>query len=159
MFPPQNQSKLNKLNSKPREGEGPEPLWGASAGWHCPPLWAAHPLMGYSCKVCSLWFKLEMTWRKMLLGRECEVRWRSPAWFPGVYPAHLSCLATGQEAIAMTSLRMEPFLGFSRMLEASKGLKTTSAGTALAVQWQRLCVPNAGDTGSIPGQGARYHML
>ena len=59
----------------------------------------------------------------------------------------------------MTSLRMEPFLGFSRMLEAYKGLRTTSAGTSLAVQWQRPCVPNAGDTGSIPGQGARYHML
>ena len=58
----------------------------------------------------------------------------------------------------MTSLRMEPFLGFSRMLEAYKGLRTISAGTSLAVQGQRLCAPNAGDTGSIPGQGTRSHM-
>lgn len=39
----------------------------------------------------------------------------------------------------MTSVRMEPFLGFSRMLEAYKGLRTTSAGTCLAVQGQALC--------------------
>ena len=59
----------------------------------------------------------------------------------------------------MTSVRMEPLLGFSRMLEAYKGLRTTSAGTSLPVQGQRLCAPNAGDTGSIPGQGTRSHML
>ena len=28
----------------------------------------------------------------------------------------------------------------------------------LTVQWLRLRVPNAGDLGSIPGQGARFHM-
>ena len=28
-------------------------------------------------------------------------------------------------------------------------------GTSLAVQWLRLCSPNAGDTGSIPGQGTK----
>ena len=27
------------------------------------------------------------------------------------------------------------------------------------VQWLRLCIPNAGDPGSIPGQGTRSHML
>ena len=27
------------------------------------------------------------------------------------------------------------------------------------VQWLRLCTPNAGDPGSIPGQGTRSHML
>ena len=26
-------------------------------------------------------------------------------------------------------------------------------GTSLVVQWLRLCAPNAGGTGSIPGQG------
>ena len=26
------------------------------------------------------------------------------------------------------------------------------------VQWLGLCAPNAGDPGSIPGQGARFHM-
>lgn len=55
----------------------------------------------------------------------------------------------------MTYLRMEPFLGFSRMFEAYKGLRTTSSGTSLAVQGQRLCAPNAGDTGSIVGQEAK----
>ena len=31
-------------------------------------------------------------------------------------------------------------------------------GTSLLVQWLRLCAPNAGDLGSIPGQGTRSHM-
>ncbi|TEA37700.1 hypothetical protein DBR06_SOUSAS9210016, partial [Sousa chinensis] len=29
---------------------------------------------------------------------------------------------------------------------------------SLVVQWLRLCAPNAGDPGSIPGQGTRSHM-
>ena len=32
-------------------------------------------------------------------------------------------------------------------------------GTSLAVQWLRLLTPNAGDLGSIPGQGTRSHSL
>ena len=31
-------------------------------------------------------------------------------------------------------------------------------GTSLVVQWLRLCAPNAGGLGSIPGQGTRSHM-
>ena len=31
-------------------------------------------------------------------------------------------------------------------------------GTSLVVQWLRLCPPNAGGLGSIPGQGTRCHM-
>ena len=31
-------------------------------------------------------------------------------------------------------------------------------GTSLVVQWLRLCTPNAGGLGSIPGQGTRSHM-
>ena len=31
-------------------------------------------------------------------------------------------------------------------------------GTSLMVQWLRLCAPNAGALGSIPGQGVRSHM-
>ena len=30
--------------------------------------------------------------------------------------------------------------------------------TSLVVQWLRLRAPNAGDPGSIPGQGTRFHM-
>ena len=30
---------------------------------------------------------------------------------------------------------------------------------SLVVQWLRLCAPNAGDLGSIPGQGTRSHTL
>ncbi|TEA38184.1 hypothetical protein DBR06_SOUSAS110021, partial [Sousa chinensis] len=29
---------------------------------------------------------------------------------------------------------------------------------SLVVQWLRLCAPNAGDPGLIPGQGTRSHM-
>ena len=36
-----------------------------------------------------------------------------------------------------------------------KGKKGPSQG----VQWLRLCTPNAGGLGSIPGQGTRSHML
>ena len=31
-------------------------------------------------------------------------------------------------------------------------------GTSLVVQWVRLCAPNAGGPGSIPGQGTRSHI-
>ena len=31
-------------------------------------------------------------------------------------------------------------------------------GTSLVAQWMRLCAPNAGSQGSIPGQGTRSHM-
>ena len=31
--------------------------------------------------------------------------------------------------------------------------------TSLLAQWLRLWAPNAGDPGSIPGQGTRSHML
>ena len=36
--------------------------------------------------------------------------------------------------------------------------KKINLGTSLVVQWLRLCAPNAGGLGSIPGQGARSHM-
>ena len=32
-------------------------------------------------------------------------------------------------------------------------------GTFLVVQWLRINAPNAGDIGSIPGQGTRSHLL
>ena len=32
-------------------------------------------------------------------------------------------------------------------------------GTSLMVQWLRLCPPNAGDRGLIPGQGTTSRML
>ena len=31
-------------------------------------------------------------------------------------------------------------------------------GTSLVAQWLRLQAPNAGGSGSIPGQGTRYHI-
>ena len=34
----------------------------------------------------------------------------------------------------------------------------STGGTFLLVQWLRLCAPNAGGLGLIPGQGARSHM-
>ena len=37
--------------------------------------------------------------------------------------------------------------------------QTLNGGTSLVVQWLRLCAPNAGDLGSISGQGTRYCVL
>ena len=37
-------------------------------------------------------------------------------------------------------------------------LKVICKGTSLVIQWLRLRAPNAGDPGSIPGQGTRSHM-
>ena len=31
-------------------------------------------------------------------------------------------------------------------------------GTSLVIQWLKLCAPNLGSLGSIPGQGTRFHM-
>ena len=36
--------------------------------------------------------------------------------------------------------------------------KFINFGTCLVAQWLRLCTPNAGGQGSIPGQGTRSHM-
>ena len=38
-------------------------------------------------------------------------------------------------------------------------LNQVSCVTSLVVQWLRLCAPNAGGPGSVPGQGIRSHML
>ena len=41
----------------------------------------------------------------------------------------------------------------------SKGFQINAfLGTSLVVQWLRLCAPNAGGPGLIPGQGTRSHM-
>ena len=45
--------------------------------------------------------------------------------------------------------------GFHRIYQ--NGLKLYG-GTFLVAQWLRLCAPNAGGPGSIPGQGTRSHM-
>ena len=37
--------------------------------------------------------------------------------------------------------------------------KISQLGTSLVVQWLRLCAPNAGGLGSIPGRGTRPHTL
>ena len=39
------------------------------------------------------------------------------------------------------------------------GCKEAVRGTSLMGQWLRLCAPNAGGLGSIPGQGTIAHML
>ena len=36
--------------------------------------------------------------------------------------------------------------------------KRNNGGTALVVQWVRLCTPNAGGLGSVPSGGTRSHM-
>ena len=38
-------------------------------------------------------------------------------------------------------------------------LETWLSGISLVIQWLRLCTPNAGGPGLIPGQGTRSHML
>ena len=39
--------------------------------------------------------------------------------------------------------------------EEAKDAEKHCTGTSLVVQWLRLCALNAGDSGSIPGQGTR----
>ena len=41
----------------------------------------------------------------------------------------------------------------------SLNMAIESTGTSLVVQWLTVHVPNAGDLGSIPGQGTRSHVL
>ena len=45
------------------------------------------------------------------------------------------------------------------MVESEEELKSLLMGISLVVQWLRLWAPNAGEPGSIPGQGTRPHML
>ena len=42
--------------------------------------------------------------------------------------------------------------------EAEWKIQEGALGTSLVVQWLRVCTPNAGGLGSIPGQGTRSHM-
>ena len=37
--------------------------------------------------------------------------------------------------------------------------KIGNSGTSLVIHCLRICAPNAGGPGSIPGQGTRSHML
>ena len=48
-------------------------------------------------------------------------------------------------------------LGRKAMTNLDSVLK--SKGTSLVAQWLRLCSPNAGGLGSIPGRGTRFRML
>ena len=45
--------------------------------------------------------------------------------------------------------------GGNQSLERQERLNQTKSGTSLVVQWLRLCTPNAGHPGLIPGQGTR----
>ena len=40
-----------------------------------------------------------------------------------------------------------------------KWSRCPSLGSSLVVQWLRVCTPNAGGSGSMPGQGTRSHIL
>ena len=46
----------------------------------------------------------------------------------------------------------------TQMPQRNLKLEMSHPGTSLVVQWVRLCVPNAGGPGSIPGQGTRSRM-
>lgn len=48
-------------------------------------------------------------------------------------------------------------IGFLKKILWSLGFKT-NAGTSLVGQWLRCHAPNAGDPGSMPGQGTSSHM-
>ena len=39
----------------------------------------------------------------------------------------------------------------------SLSIKPSQGGTSLVAQWSRLCAPNAGGPGSVPGQGTKSH--
>ena len=40
-------------------------------------------------------------------------------------------------------------------MSINRGMEKEDVGTSLAVQWLRLCAPNVGGTGSIPGRGTK----
>ena len=44
-------------------------------------------------------------------------------------------------------------------LSVNNLVKNKIAGTSLGVQWLRLCKPNAGGLGSIPGTGSHVAQL
>ena len=45
------------------------------------------------------------------------------------------------------------------VLRAAIVVTPWALGTSLEVQWLKLCAPNTGDPGLIPGQGTRSHIL
>ena len=53
-----------------------------------------------------------------------------------------------------TKIQSDPQKLMEKLVDKNKGNKWTS----LMVQWLRLCIPKAGDPGSIPGQGTRSHI-
>ena len=57
--------------------------------------------------------------------------------------------------------KQEPWSYSCKELDAAYNkteLRRGFLGTPLVAQWIRLCAPNAGGPGSIPGQGTRSHM-
>ena len=49
-------------------------------------------------------------------------------------------------------------LSLEKENQISVTIKMWRKGTSLVVQWLRLCTPNAGGLGSIPGWGTSSHM-
>ena len=74
--------------------------------------------------------------------------------FVYIYPSGSPEFTQGRKDLAARA-------GLQRVFEPLRGrngkkiilLANQSIGSSLAVQWLRLCAPNAGDMGSIPGQG------
>ena len=65
-----------------------------------------------------------------------------------------------EDTINKTKLRDGSDIGITiqQILNAEINVLKGLLGTSLVVQWLRLRAPNAGDLGSIPGQGTRSHM-
>ena len=68
-----------------------------------------------------------------------------------------SILNTAARVMPCPNLAMAP--PFPPLKPASlQWILKSQMGTSLVAQWMRLCAPNAGDLGSIPGQGTGSHM-
>ena len=65
---------------------------------------------------------------------------------------YILCLKVFYWSLTHTSLQQE-------CVYTLKSLNCVCFGTSLVVQWVRLCTPNSGGPGSIPGQGTRSRML
>ena len=64
----------------------------------------------------------------------------------------------------MVSIIIIPILQLGKLnqndiMDFAKTYHSEVRGMFLAFQWLRLCAPNAGGLGSIPGQGSRFYVL
>ena len=112
--------------------------------------------MKYACTVRFHLLHLCIPWEELPLGSYRHFSW-APKWKHMGRPE--PNLPWGARPSWTHSLKQScPAESSLADLQTRVKINHCCFGTSLVVRWVRLCTPNAGGPGSIPGRGTRYHV-